>query len=185
MADAVHGTPRIISTCGSYQELIESLRVWFTQGMNVSYETIGALADLSPGYSNKLFAPRARVHAGSKTLDSLLTAAGLEVALIVNDAQLERVRRHHDFRERSPRAPYSKRHANAAVRTRKARRGLPFDSESGRIARARGLLLTRPAQRRKWARAAALARWGKPKKAARAPAITTTSACPNPLRPPV
>ena len=177
--------PRVVARCSNYQELIESLRVWFTQGMNVSYETIGALADLSSGYSNKLFAPRARVHAGSRTLDALLTAGGLRLHLVVDSEALERVRRRHDFRERSPRAPYSRRNANAAVRTRKARRGLPFDSESGRIARARGLLLTRPAQRRKWARAAALARWGKPKKAARAPAVTTTSACPNPLRPPV
>ena len=157
--------PRVVARCSNYQELIESLRVWFTQGMNVSYETIGALADLSSGYSNKLFAPRARVHAGSRTLDALLTAAGLEVALIVNDAQLARVRRRHDFRERSPRAPYSRRNANAAVRTRKAVRGLPFDSATGRIMRARAILQTTPAQRRKWARAAALARWARKKAA--------------------
>jgi hypothetical protein len=154
--------PRIIARVGSYSALIESLRAWFTQGMNVSYETIGALADLSPDYSNKLFAPRGRVRAGARTLDALLAAAGLELHVVVNEKQLTRVREDPNYRERSARAPYSKRHANASVRTRKAVRGLPFDSASGRIARARAILQTTPAQRRRWARAAASARWSKP-----------------------
>jgi hypothetical protein len=130
--------------------------------MNVSYETIGALADLSPGYSNKLFAPRARVHAGSRTLDALLVAAGLELHVVVNEKQLERIKQSHAYRARSSRAPYSRRHADPSMRAarKRAANATSFTADTGKVAQARWMLKSKPTQRRRWAKAAALARWG-------------------------
>jgi hypothetical protein len=162
MVDAVPEAPCIIAKCRDYGELIEAMRAWFVRDLNVTYSCVDGLAGLPDGHAGKLFAPIPHARAGPRTLSALLAAGGLQLLLAVDTERIARVRNDANFRERSPRAPYSKRHANAAVRTRKARRGRPFDSATGRIMRARGILATTPGQRRKWARAAALARWGKP-----------------------
>jgi hypothetical protein len=163
MVDAV--APEIIAACSNYQELIEALRRWFVRDLNLPYSSVDGLAGLPDGHAGKLFAPVPHARAGPRTLSALLAAGGLRLLLAVDAERLERVRQSPAYRERSPRAPYSRRNANAAVRTRKAVRGLPFDSATGRIMRARAILQTTPAQRRKWARAAALARWARKKAA--------------------
>ena len=161
MVDAV--APEIIAACSNYQELIEAMRRWFVRDLNLPYSSVDGLAGLPDGHAGKLFAPVPHARAGPRTLSALLAAGGLRLLLAVDSERLARVRKDANFRERSSRAPYSRRHADPSMRTPKMRRPTAgsFTSETARLMRARGILATTPGQRRKWARQAAAARWSK------------------------
>jgi hypothetical protein len=165
MTDAMSETPRIVARICDYEGLREALRKWFLDGLQTTYACVDALASLPDGHAGKLFAPIPHARVGSKTLGPLLAAAGLELQLVVNEVQLERVRRHHDFRERSARAPYSRRHADASMRPARKRPAnrTTISKATSPILQARKMLLTTPTQRRHWARQAAAARWSKNK----------------------
>jgi hypothetical protein len=168
MTDAMSETPRIVARICDYEGLREALRKWFLDGLQTTYACVDALASLPDGHAGKLFAPVPHARVGSKTLGPLLAAAGLELQLVVNEAQLERVRRHHDFRARSARAPYSRRHSDPSMRAARMRaaNATSFTADTGKVAQARWMLATKAKQRSRWARAAALARWSKPKQEA-------------------
>src|SRR6516225_12253986 len=152
--------PRVVAVCRNYQQLIEAMRAWFVRDLNLPYSSVDGLAGLPDGYAGKLFAPIAFARVGSKTLGPLLAAAGLELQLVVNEAQLAAIKRHRDFRVRSERAPYRRRHSDPSMRASRMRAPTSgsFSGETGRIAQARWMLATKAKQRSRWAKAAALAR---------------------------
>jgi len=170
MVDAV--APEIIAACSNYQELIEAMRRWFVRDLNLPYSSVDGRAGLPDGHAGKLFAPVPHARAGPRTLSALLAAGGLRLLLAVDSERLARVRKDANFRERSSRAPYSRRHADPSMRAarKRAANATSFTAASGRVAQARWMLKSKPTQRRRWAKAAALARWTKPKQEARAPA---------------
>jgi len=172
MVDAVPEAPRIIATCSNYQELIEAMRKWFVRDLGTTYACVDGLAGLPDGHAGKLFAPIPHARAGPRTLSALLAAGGLQLLLAVDSERLARIRQSPAYRERSPRAPYSRRHADPSMRAarKRAANATSFTAASGRVAQARWMLKSKPTQRRRWAKAAALARWTKPKQEARAPA---------------
>jgi hypothetical protein len=161
--DTMSETPRIIARVSNYQELIEAMRRWFVRDLNLPYSSVDGLAGLPDGHAGKLFAPVPFARIGSKTLGPLLAAGGLRLHLVVDDEALERIRNHRDFRVRSARAPYRRRHSDPSIRASRMRAPTSgsFSGETGRIAQARWMLATKAKQRSRWARAAALARWGR------------------------
>jgi len=161
MTDAAVSPPRIVATCRDYGELIAALRCWFSDQMNCTYKTIDLVAGLPVDYAAKVFAPVPIRRLGATSLGPILGAAGLELQLVVNEAQLARILQHSQFKTRSIHAPYSRQHTNRGVRTNSKRNKGWWDSEVGKIMRARGMLKTTPAQRRRWAKAAIAARWSR------------------------
>ena len=170
--------PRIVARCRNYQELVEALRRWFVEELGTTYHCVDALAGLPTSYAAKLFSPFRRRQGGVRPIERLgmtslgpiLGAGGLQIGLIVDQPQLTRVLKHSAFKRRVIRSPYT----NGGIRTAPSNSGW-FTPATGRLMRARGLLLTTPRQRRRWARQAITARWAK-RKVASVPANVGTGA---------
>jgi hypothetical protein len=155
---------RIIAEARTYEELIESLRKWALDGLRMTYGSVEELSGLPSGYAAKIFAPVPFRRAGPALLSCLLGALGLKICLAIDTEQLERIKRHSRFKIRNSKSPFSRRHSNASIRTPRPHPAW-FNSETGRVMRARGMLKTTPGQRRKWAKKAIAARWAKNKAA--------------------
>jgi len=89
----VDGAPRLFFMRGA-------LRAWFLDGLHTTYGTIDDLSGLPSGYCAKLFSPIPVHRFGKVSLGPLLGAAGLQIQLVIDEEQLECVRRHSKFRER-------------------------------------------------------------------------------------
>jgi hypothetical protein len=119
-------------------------------------KTFDERTGLPDGYASKLLAPVPMKGLGKISLGPMLTALGLKL-VVVED--LDAVRQ---ITSKLPR----KLHANGSIPTERGpyRRRYPkLGSGWGRVMRARGLLLIPAHKRRQIARAAAKARWSKPR----------------------
>jgi hypothetical protein len=83
----------------SMDELVQALRTRRDE-LNISHETIDAIAGLQSGYTSKLLAPKPIKNLGPMSFGSLLGALGLAV-VVVPDPQAEaRVEKHWTKRKR-------------------------------------------------------------------------------------
>jgi len=160
MTDVAVSPPQVIAKCRTYSELTHALRSWFLDELRLTYASIDDIAGLPSGYCAKLFSPIPVHRFGAVSLGPLLGAGGLAIQLVIDEEQLERVRRHSKFRERAVNAPFSKRHPNASLRTTRPHPSW-FTSATARIMRARGMLSTTSQQRKKWSRHANAVRWSR------------------------
>jgi hypothetical protein len=149
-----------VATCSDYAELIQAFRAWYLDGMRSTFATIDAVAGLPIGYCEKICRPLPARRFGPISLGPLLGAGGLKIQLVVDEEALERIRRHSAFKEHSPNAPYSRQYASRSMRPERKRNRFITRANS-QILNARRLLVTTPAQRRNWARAAAAKRWAR------------------------
>jgi hypothetical protein len=78
------------------EDLRAALRRWFVDDLDMRYSTIDRLAGLSAGTASKIFAPNSIRHISASTLDGLLRAGGLQLALCVDETRLAKIKQSHD-----------------------------------------------------------------------------------------
>jgi len=89
-------TPRIVATCANYLGLVAAFRARIAE-LGISYETVDQLAGWADTYATKLLGEEPIRHFGPMSLDAVLGALGVRIALIEDAAALDRVRQHRDF----------------------------------------------------------------------------------------
>ncbi len=165
---------QVVAEIRDYQQLIAFFRRWFLGEMRTTFSVIDDLAGLPHGYTAKLFAPGQIRRLGQISLGPLLSAGALKMLIAVDREALQRITQHQRFRLRAKGTPYSctAGHETGQSMGKKMlavpAAGMPknpghFDSELGRIMRARHIITTHPNQRSAIARRAARARWAKAK----------------------
>jgi hypothetical protein len=80
--------------------LREALKRWFVDDLGMSYRVIDELAGLSAGTCAKIFCPNSIRHISASTLDGLLRAGGLEIALCVDEARLAKIKESRELCEK-------------------------------------------------------------------------------------
>src|SRR4051812_1815741 len=91
--------PGMTAPIRSMPELVQALRTRRDE-LNISHETIDAIAGLQSGYTSKLLAPKPIKNLGPMSFGSLLGALGLAV-VVVPDPQAEaKVEKHWVKRKR-------------------------------------------------------------------------------------
>jgi hypothetical protein len=146
--------PRIIAEVHDYQGLVCALRARINE-LAVRAEDIDALAGLPQRYCSKLLCPRAVRNLGKTSLGLLLATLGLKLQVVLDEGGV--------FQQVRSRLVSVKR-TNRLMQTegkRRQRRGFRFDGVTGRLARARGVLMLSRRRRRWIARNAARCRWSR------------------------
>jgi len=158
-------------------ELIRGFRMRMAE-LGITYATLDEIAGWAERYAGKLLAPEPGRNLGPLSLDCLLGATGLKLALVEDPERLERIRRHRDFvpRKHSPRtvaagAYVAHRVTRSFLREIGSKGGLATRAKlsdrrrqalARKAARAKNEKLS-PAERSASASKASRARWSKPK----------------------
>jgi hypothetical protein len=151
------GQPCVIAITPDYDSLHRALRDRREQ-LNIAFTTLDRAAYLTSGHASKILSPSRLKRATFETLDFLLPALGVKLALIEDSESLERLKK-FPTREAKVSArcvPWGRPGTQTVVSLRFVRR----IARAGGEARARALT---PAQRSAIARKAAKARWRAPK----------------------
>ena len=127
--------------------------------LEISYSTLDQLAGWTDTYATKLLAEEPKRHLGPMSLDAILGATGLKLALIEDPAKLEKARRHRDFMPRKSRKPATSKQPSYVVQRKTREQMRNMASEGGRARSEK--LSTRKLSAT--ARKAAKARWRKPR----------------------
>lgn len=97
--------PRILSSFADHDGFVDAVRGRLLE-LNISYETLDALAGWTNTYATKLLNPLApnRKHFGVMSLSAVLPAIGCQLALVEDPEALDRIKRHSMFitRRRAP-----------------------------------------------------------------------------------
>lgn len=93
--------PTILGTVSSYSDLHDIMRARADQ-LEVTRETIDAVAGLQPGYAAKLLAPKPIKKMGDLTLGLMLPALGIKLIVVEDSEALEKVRSRLVKREVAP-----------------------------------------------------------------------------------
>jgi len=150
--------PRIIATAGNYLQLIAAFRARLVE-LGLNYETVDELSGWTTRYCSKLLAEEPARNLGPMSLDAILGATGLKIALVEDPEKLEKIKRHRDFRPRKYAVRARGKHAGYIVRRDTLEHMRRMGIEGGR-ARAEKLS---ERKRSAIARKAAKARWRKPR----------------------
>lgn len=148
---------RPLAVVRSYDDLHAALRAR-ADALNVSRQTLDHISGLQSGYCSKLLAPVPIKAIGRASLAPLLGALGLKILIVVDDEMMAQI---------SARL-VERRAANESMLTSEIQRDYGEwrrrgNSAWGKMMRARSVLLSTEADRKKRARKAAKARWHKPK----------------------
>lgn len=137
----------------SYDDLHQALRQR-REILNVSFETLDRAGALTSGHSSKLLSPSKIKRATFATLDFLLPALGVKLALIEDAQALEQLKKFPTREVNVPArsVPWGRKGTQTVVSLRFVKR----IARAGGEARARALT---PTQRSELARLAARARW--------------------------
>jgi hypothetical protein len=142
--------PRVVGEFSDYDELISALRLRAAE-LNLSGETIDEISGLPSRYAAKLLGPQQIRRLGAVSLGPFLGALAVRCLIVEDRAALERLRR-----QARPRNSSYVRSAPSIVFT------VRFFKRIGRLGAQARIDNSTKAQRRKWARRAAIARWRKP-----------------------
>lgn len=129
--------------------------------LGVTRETLDAVTGLQSGYCSKLLAPVPIRNLGETSLGPILSALGLMIVVVEDPAMMAK------YSSKLAKRRAKKPDAHAAMLTLKRRkpRGVwKGDKLWGRVMTSRRLLTMSPMRRKRIARQAARARWGKPKR---------------------
>lgn len=142
-----------LATIDSYEDLHQALRQR-REALNISFETLDRAGALTSGHSSKLLSPSKIKRATFATLDFLLPALGLKLALIEDAQALEQLNKFptREVKVSARSLPWGRSGKQGVVSMRFIKR----IARAGGEARARKLA---PAQRSLIASQAARARW--------------------------
>lgn len=137
----------IIAEVRTYAELMSAIRRRLFD-LDLSYETLDAIAGWTDTYATKLLAPDPAKHLGPMSFDLIFPALALKIGLIHDAEQLQRLRKHQNFRRRK-------------LPPRNEPLSMPLSmTDLGRKGGLRRAMKISRRQRKAIARAAARARWG-------------------------
>lgn len=143
----------------TYDELIAALR-GRAEELDVSRQTIDAIAKFPDGYAAKLLAPVPVKTLSRMSVGAILHALGVKLSLSEDHESLDRIEKHLAKRKRRD-------DPNGSVLTRKKHRRRGFllrgCSDWGKLMRARGLALQSPHQRSRHGRQMNKVRWKRQK----------------------
>lgn len=148
---------RPLSEACDYPALIEALRARKDE-LGLSNETVDDLAGFTAGHADKLLGPTQRKSLGPLSLGLLLRVLAVKIVLVEDTEAAAAMDRRWDQRKRAPVESWR------ASTTLKNRIKPVVLSEMGKEMRAHQLTKQKPSTRRRIARNAARARWGKPKR---------------------
>jgi hypothetical protein len=138
----------------TYSQLIEALRQR-SAAIGMTREQLDAEAPLQLGYAAKLLSPTPVRALGVQTMGPVLMTLGVKLVLMEDVEALERI-------TKCAKSAADANHTMPTTRKRKRHR-FPKGPEFAKMMRARGLVKQSPVERRKIARAAARARWRRPR----------------------
>ena len=141
--------PRVIAEFSNYDELINALRIRAAE-LNLSGEQVDCYSGLPARYTQKLLGPNQIRRLGAISLGPFLGALGVRAWLVEDKAAVARLRG-----QTTPRNSSYVRSAPSIVLT------VRFFKKIGRLGAQARLDNSTKAQRREWARHAAIARWRK------------------------
>jgi hypothetical protein len=157
-ATAPPNAPRVIATAGNYLQLVQAFRARLA-ALDIPYSTVDAIAGWAERYTSKLLAEEPSRNLGPLSLDCLLGATGLKIALIEDPETLEKIKRHRDFVPRKYGMRTTGKQPGYVVQRKTYEQMRSMASEGGR-ARAEKLSATKL---KGIASKAAKARWSRPK----------------------
>jgi hypothetical protein len=111
--------PRVVATAANYLELVAGFRARLAD-LEISYEVLDSIAGWTETYGSKLLAEEPARFFGPMSLDAILGATGLKIALINDPERLEKIKQHRDFVKRKARARAVGEHAYVAHRITRA-----------------------------------------------------------------
>jgi hypothetical protein len=177
MLAAMSEQERIVGTAKNFLELRAAFRQRLTGELGLTYDTMDALAGWGSTYATKLLSPepsrskdangwRPTARAlGPMSFDALLGLACVKLVLVEDPAALARLQRHRDFMPRK--RPVQTDGSQAYVVHRVTREHM---RQIGRLGGASRWAKVSAKRRSSIARAAARARWARPKSVAVPPA---------------
>ena len=152
--------PAPIGRFSSHGEFLAVLRAQ-AERMGLNYQMLDAAAGFGDGYSTKVLPDRPQKNFSPRSFDAYLGALGLEFIAVENPQKVARTKAFCKAKELRPDGP---RVVRAIARM--PRPTWLFSSKRARIAAKKRWRTTSPKARRKAARKAAKARWGKHRLAA-------------------
>jgi hypothetical protein len=147
--DAPDDAPRVIGEFSDYDEMISALRARAAE-LNLSGETIDEISGLPSRYAAKLLGPQQIRRLGALSLGCFFGALAVRGVLVEDRTALEKLRS-----KTTPRNSSYVRSAPSIVFT------VRFFKRIGRLGAQARVDNSTKAQRREWARHAAIARWRK------------------------
>jgi hypothetical protein len=98
-------SPRVVAVIDQYDDLAAALRRWFLDELGTTFAAVDAVAGLPERYAAKLLGAEPVKRVSVRYLLLLLDAGGLELQLVVNEAQLAKIR--HRLTPTKPSAPFA------------------------------------------------------------------------------
>ena len=150
MPDDASDAPRVIGEFSDYNEMISALRARAAE-LNLSGETIDTVSGLASRYASKLLGPTQIRRLGVVSLGPFFGALAVRGVLVEDKAAVVRLRS-----RTAPRNESYVRSAPSIILT------VRFFKKIGRLGAQARIDNSTKAQRREWARKAAIARWRGP-----------------------
>lgn len=136
-------TPRVLARFTGYEAWLDALRAWVAEN-RIPHRTIDDIAGYADRYTQKILGTTPVKKIGPESMRPLLTALGLELWLVVDEQQLARLQKRHDFKLSDWPEKRTARGVLRAADRPKKRAQNPFrgNSEWGRVMQARWQLKT-------------------------------------------